>query len=79
MATLNPNETKVLQAMVALGATGEDKMKTADDIMRKAAMGKGMCNGALQSLITKGFVVRKVRQKAAGYYLTPEGVKAGSA
>lgn len=78
MAALNPNETKVLQAMVAIGATGEDKMKTADDVMRKCKLGKGMCNGALQSLITKGMVGRKVRQKAAGYYLTPEGVKAGS-
>lgn len=78
MATLNPNETKVLQAMVALGATGEDKMKTADDVMRKVGMGKGMTNGALQSLIVKGMVGRKVRQKAAGYFLTPEGAKAGA-
>jgi predicted transcriptional regulator len=69
MADLTPAEEKVVKAMQELGATDEAKMKTADDVARKVGMGKGIVNGALQSLIAKGLLRRKAREKAAGYYL----------
>jgi predicted transcriptional regulator len=67
--TLTPNAKKVYEAMKKLGATSEDKLKTADDIMKAASMGKGLVNNALQELINKGYVKRIARQKSAGYYL----------
>ncbi|MCI4434972.1 MAG: transcriptional regulator [Thermoplasmata archaeon] len=67
--TLTPNAKKVYEAMKKLGATSEDKLKTADDIMKAASMGKGIVNNALQELINKGYVKRIARQKSAGYYL----------
>ncbi|MEM4878083.1 MAG: helix-turn-helix domain-containing protein, partial [Thermoplasmata archaeon] len=47
----------------------EDKLKTADDIMKAAGIGKGIVNNALQELINKGYVKRIARQKSAGYYI----------
>jgi len=67
--TMSPNAKKVYEAMKKLGASSEDKLKTADDIMKAAGMGKGVVNNALQELINKGYVKRVARQKSAGYYI----------
>ncbi len=67
--TLTPNAKKVYEAMKKLGASSEDKLKTADDIMKAASMGKGLVNNALQELMNKGYVKRIARQKSAGYFL----------
>lgn len=68
-AELSNQEKQLYEALKKLGASGEDKMKTADDIMRAAKLPKGMVNNGLQSLIQKGYVKRVAREKAAGYYL----------
>ncbi|MGC8647033.1 MAG: transcriptional regulator [Thermoplasmata archaeon] len=67
--TLSLNAKKVYDAMKKLGATSEDKLKTADDIMKSAGIGKGIVTNALQELQNKGYVKRVARQKSAGYYL----------
>ena len=69
MVDLSPNAKKVYEAMIALGATSEDKTKSADQIMEKARMGKGQVNAGLQELMNKGIVKRKAKQKRAGYYI----------
>jgi len=69
MADLTPIEQVILKAMEELGANGEDKLKTADDIMKKCNRPKGQVSNALISLVQKGVVGRKVREKAAGYYI----------
>lgn len=67
---LSGNTLKVYKAMKELGLTNEAKMGTMERITQNAKLPKGMVQGALQDLITKGFAQRKVRDKAAGYYLT---------
>jgi predicted transcriptional regulator len=53
-----------------MGFLSEDKMGTAERVTMKVALPKTMVMNALQELQTKGFARRKVREKAAGYYLT---------
>lgn len=60
---------KVYDTLKKLGSTAEDKLKTADDIMKASQMGKGLVTNALQELQNKGFVKRIVRQKSAGYFV----------
>ncbi|MEM3030728.1 MAG: helix-turn-helix domain-containing protein [Candidatus Micrarchaeia archaeon] len=69
MAELTPIEQIIVKALQELGATGEDKMKTADDVQKKCNRPKGQVANALTSLVQKGVVIRKAREKAAGYYL----------
>jgi len=69
MADLTPIEQVILKAMEEIGASGEDKMKTADDIMKKCNRPKGQVSNALVSLVQKGVVARKAREKAAGYFI----------
>ncbi|MDD5317279.1 MAG: helix-turn-helix domain-containing protein [Candidatus ainarchaeum sp.] len=69
MVELNPIEQAVLRALGDLGATAEDKPKTADDVTRKANRPKGQVNNALVGLVQKGVVGRRVREKASGYYV----------
>lgn len=69
MSELTPIEQIVLKAMEEIGASGEDKMKTADDIMKKCNRPKGQVSNALVSMVGKGVVGRKVREKAAGYFI----------
>jgi predicted transcriptional regulator len=69
MADLSPNSQKVYEAIKKLGATSEDKLKTADDIMKAAAVGKAIVTASLQDLTSKGLVKRVARQKSAGYYI----------
>ena len=69
MVDLNPIESMVVQAMRDLGATSDEKKKTADDITKKCNRPKSMVNNALVSLVQKGVVKRGAREKASGYYV----------
>ncbi|MCL4444295.1 MAG: transcriptional regulator [Candidatus Thermoplasmatota archaeon] len=70
MGDLSPNAEKVYNAMKKIGASTEDKLKTADDIMKAAAVGKAIVAAALQELTSKGYAKRVARQKSAGYFVT---------
>jgi len=63
------NAVKVYKAMKELGCVSEDKMGTAERITQSAHLPKNMVLNALQELQAKAWVRRKVREKAAGYYL----------
>ncbi|MDE1768040.1 MAG: transcriptional regulator [Candidatus Micrarchaeota archaeon] len=71
MVDLNPIESLVVQAMKDLGATSDEKKKTADDIAKKCNRPKSMINNALVALMQKGVIKRVAREKASGYYVTP--------
>jgi uncharacterized membrane protein len=66
---MNLFEQKVVDALNSLGATSEDKMKTADIIQKKCGLPKGKVSNLLIQLDKSGIVKRKVREKASGYYL----------
>lgn len=66
---LGPQAVKVYKAMKDMGFAAEDKMGTAERVTMGTKLPKTMVMNALQELQTKGFVRRKVREKAAGYYL----------
>ena len=68
MVDLTPNEKKVYDAIKKLGATSEDKLKSADDIMKASGLGKAIVTAALQTLASKGYVKRVARSKSAGYF-----------
>lgn len=70
MSDLNVNEEKIYEAVKKLGALSEDRIKSADDIMKAARLGKGIVSSSLQSLATKGYVKRVARAKSAGYFIT---------
>ena len=70
MSDLNVNEEKIYEAVKKLGALSEDRIKSADDIMKTARLGKGIVSSSLQSLATKGYVKRVARAKSAGYFIT---------
>ena len=72
MVELSPFARKVYDAMEVLGATAEDKTKSADQIMEKAKMGKGQTNMGLQELLNKKVAKRKAKSKRAGYYICNE-------
>jgi predicted transcriptional regulator len=67
---LSPNAVKVYKSMKDLGWLTEEKMGTAERITQTVRLPKTMVMNALQELQTKGWARRKVREKAAGYYLT---------
>ncbi|MGC8547178.1 MAG: transcriptional regulator [Thermoplasmata archaeon] len=69
MGDLTPNAQKVYETLKKLGATAEEKLKTADDVMKASQMGKGIVNNALQELQNKGYAKRVARQKSAGYFI----------
>ncbi len=69
MGDLTPNAQKVYDTLKKLGATSEEKLKTADDVMKASQMGKGLVNSALQELQNKGYAKRVARQKSAGYFI----------
>ncbi len=71
MVELEEREKKIVDALKMLGATGEDKLKTADDIARKAVLPKNIVANLLLTLSNKKVVKRVVREKAAGYYILP--------
>jgi len=66
---LTEREQKIVDAMKMLGATSVDKLKTADDVARKAVVPKNLVAVDLLSLANKKVVKRVVREKSAGYYL----------
>ncbi|MEM0132986.1 MULTISPECIES: helix-turn-helix domain-containing protein [Acidiplasma] len=70
MDDLSPNAQKVYDAMKKIGAVSESKLKTADDIMKAAGLGKSMITASLQELMDKKYVKRVARQKSAGYFIT---------
>jgi DNA-binding IclR family transcriptional regulator len=63
------NATKVYRSMKEMGFSNEDKMGTAERITQTTRLPKTMVMNALQELQTEGYARRKVREKAAGYYL----------
>ncbi|HZY71127.1 MAG TPA: transcriptional regulator [Thermoplasmata archaeon] len=63
------NAAKVYKAMKEMGFATEEKMGTAERITQSSRLPKTMVMNALQELQTKGYARRKVREKAAGYYL----------
>ena len=69
MVDFTPIENAVMQAMKDIGATTEDKKKTADDIAKKCNRPKSMVTNALVSLAQKSAIKRVVREKASGYYI----------
>ncbi len=69
MVELSPMARKVYDALEVLGAVGEDRTKSADQIMEKAKMGKGQVNSGLSELLKKKVVKRIAKQKRAGYYI----------
>ena len=71
MATpqVSDNAQKVYKTMKDAGIVGEEKMATAERITTLAKMPKNMVMNALQELQQKNMVRRKVREKAAGYYI----------
>ena len=69
MAELSPIENIVVQAMKDIGATSEEKKKTADDIAKKCNRPKSMVNNALVTLMQKSVIKRVAREKASGYYV----------
>ncbi len=71
MVDLTDREKKIVAALKMLGATAEDKLKTADDISRKAVLPKNFVANDLMMLANKKVVKRIVREKAAGYFLMP--------
>ncbi|MDI6826259.1 MAG: transcriptional regulator [Candidatus Aenigmarchaeota archaeon] len=66
---LTDRERKIVDAMKMLGATAKDKLKTADDIARKAVLPKNLVANDLLALSNRKIVKRVVREKAAGYFL----------
>lgn len=66
---LSPNGVKVYKSMKDSGFQSEEKMGTAERITQSVRLPKNMVLNALQELQTKSFARRKVREKAAGYYL----------
>lgn len=60
--------TKVYDVMKVAGFTSEDRMRDADAITNMSKLPKGMVLQALQELESKGYVKRRAREKAAGYY-----------
>lgn len=63
------NAVKVYKVMKDLGYLNEEKMGTAERITQTSKLPKNMVLNALQELQAKGWARRKVREKAAGYYL----------
>ncbi len=66
---VGPQAVRVYKAMKDLAMLTEEKMGTAERITQSARLPKTMVMNALQELQNKGFARRKVREKAAGYYL----------
>jgi len=66
---VSANAAKVYRAMTELGMATEEKMGTAERITQSAKLPKTMVMNALQELQAKGWARRKVREKAAGYFL----------
>ncbi len=62
---------KVYETMKTAALTSEDRMRTAEQITQICKMPKNFVLDALSELTNKGHAKRKVREKAAGYYVNP--------
>ncbi|MCL4350918.1 MAG: helix-turn-helix domain-containing protein [Candidatus Thermoplasmatota archaeon] len=69
MEDLSANAKKVYESLKKMGALSDEKLKTADDIMKGVSLGKAVVNASLQELLAKGYVKRIARQKSAGYFV----------
>jgi hypothetical protein len=67
---VSPNALKVYRVMKDAGQVSDEKMGTAERITQSVRLPKNMVLNALQELQAKNYARRKVREKAAGYYLT---------
>ena len=67
---VSANAARVYKVMKERGTISEEKMGTAERITQTVRLPKNMVLNALQELQNKGYARRKVREKAAGYYLT---------
>ncbi len=65
----SPTAVRVYRTMKDLGNLSQEKMGTAERITQSAKLPKNMVLNALHELQAKGYARRKVREKAAGYYL----------
>ena len=66
---VSSNAVKVYKSMKEMSLLSEEKMGTAERVTQVSRLPKNMVLNALQELQTKGWARRKVREKAAGYYL----------
>ena len=66
---MSGNTKKVYEAMVAIGARGEEKAKNMEDVVREAKIPKGAVANSINELIKKKVVKRKAGEKTARYYL----------
>ncbi|RZN34231.1 MAG: MarR family transcriptional regulator [Methanophagales archaeon ANME-1-THS] len=66
---LSGNTKKVYDAMVAIGARGEEKAKNMEDVVREAKIPKGTVANSINELIKKKLVKRKSGEKTARYYI----------
>lgn len=66
---VSSNALKIYKSMKEAGYLTEEKMATAERITQSVKLPKNMVMNALQELQTKGIARRKVREKAAGYFI----------
>jgi DNA-binding IscR family transcriptional regulator len=66
---ISDRANKVYKLMKDANLTVEEKMTDAERITQMSKMPKNFVLNALQELQTKGYVKRKAREKAAGYYI----------
>ena len=72
MVELTPTARKIYDALLQFGAKSDTLTKSADQIMTKVKMGKGLINQGLQELLKKKIVKRISKSKRAGYFICQE-------
>ena len=60
---------KVYDTMKSGGIVTEDRMRDAEHITKITKLPKNFVLQALQELMGKGYVKRRAREKAAGYWI----------
>ncbi|MFH0889744.1 MAG: transcriptional regulator [Candidatus Aenigmatarchaeota archaeon] len=63
------DESKIIEALKALSATSTEKLRSVEDISKKAVVPKNVAANVLLNLANKKVVKRVARDKAAGYCL----------
>lgn len=66
---ISGNIKKVYDAMLAIGARGEEKAKSMEDIVREAKIPKGVVANSINELVKKKLVKRIAGEKTARYYI----------
>lgn len=69
MVELNENEQAIVEIMKNMGATTQEKSKSAEDIAKKANMAKPNASNILVSLVAKKVAKKMVGHKSGSYYL----------